>query len=488
MSGIKVPDGIIGNKFDTVRTATGNIEYTDLDLVACNPPSANITLTLNSSASVNMVSGRCFTIVNESSVYSVIVVAQDGMIVSTISPNNGLIVKCNTDNPTLATHWKKVSSSSNAFETDKYLTELDFPNTTNLYGWRANASSSSAYTAIYGSKALALTGTLTDQTDHLRNTTYCGQNSTYQTHTGTAFVGTGSFGLQFRVKRSSWAAPATEEYIVSNAVDLTTNGDWTVSLRSDGYMKFGLRASGATTYLVPFDCTGLDASVSHTFTLVWSTGNQAVLYVDGLLLRSESTSLTIAADAQNFQISGYNGNNKLWTGDISEVWLHATAWTTSQVKKIYARGSLLDATVKPDGNLSIKLPLEGKRFGYTPVVTVGGASTAPAFITTSGSYYVIDNVVHVSATAYGDGGTDGSGADAIYISVPIVPSGTSTNRFSWAGRCIAQNYNSGNLWYCGTTFSATLGFPPENLLGQSAQAGYFTSGYRYFEGLGSYTF
>jgi hypothetical protein len=442
MGAIKTPDSIIGYKFDTVRTATGNVEYTDIDLVACNPASANITLTLNNSASANMVSGRVFTIINESPLYSVVLVAKDGQIVDIIAPETGSIVKTNTDNPLLYTNWKVMRTDGSRFNTSKYLDSDLYTraaavgglglSTSGLYIWRGNTSSA-AFTPVFGSTNLSLTGTLTAQTDHLGNTTYCGQNSTYQTYTAAGIVGTGSFSLQCRVKRASWAAPVSEEYIVSNAVNLTTNGDWSLSFRTDGYLKFGIRAGGATTYLVAFDCSTLDPTIYHTFELIWSSGNQAVLYVDGLLLRSEATALTLAADAQKFQISGYNGNNNLWTGNISEVTLHSgTAWTTEQTKKIYARGSRQFATVKQDGELDINLPLEGKWFNYTTTITPASGSFDN--LSNTSSFCVDKDKVTFLLQFYIDSWTTPSSYFTLYPPIIAVSS------FSGAGGNYDTNY------------------------------------------------
>ena len=120
MSGIKVPDGIIGNKFGTVRTASGNVEYTDLDLVSCNPTIADITLTLNNTASASMVSGRAFTIHNESLVYKVIVIADDTTVIGYVLPNSLAIFKCTQDNPTTYTHWKNLGLAIGGNQSDIY--------------------------------------------------------------------------------------------------------------------------------------------------------------------------------------------------------------------------------------------------------------------------------------------------------------------------------------------------------------------------------
>ncbi len=118
MAGVKVPDGIIGNKFSSVRTASGDILGTDLDLISVNPLAGDITLTIQNDGLI--VTGRAFTIHNESLLYKATIVADDATVIGYVLPSSIAIFKSLQDNPTTFTHWKNIGLGMGGNQSDIY--------------------------------------------------------------------------------------------------------------------------------------------------------------------------------------------------------------------------------------------------------------------------------------------------------------------------------------------------------------------------------
>jgi hypothetical protein len=59
---------------------------------------------------------------------------------------------------------------------------------------------------------------------------------------------------------------------------------------------------------------------------------------------------------------------------------------------------------------------------FTPRVTIVGAGTPPNYLVNSGRFMVANNVVHCDVLLDGNGGTAGSGAGVVNVSLPVLPS------------------------------------------------------------------
>ena len=59
---------------------------------------------------------------------------------------------------------------------------------------------------------------------------------------------------------------------------------------------------------------------------------------------------------------------------------------------------------------------------YVPKIIIVGAGTAPTYVTNSGRFMVANNVVRVDIFLNGNGGTAGSGAGQLSVSLPGLPS------------------------------------------------------------------
>lgn len=299
-------------------------------------------------------------------------------------------------------------SSSILLDTNKYLTSTDFPNTTTLYGWRAPSSDSASWTAIYGGIDLTRNGALGSQADHLANTVACdfdGSND-YLSSTNAAFNFTGTFSISCWVYRSDWSInfSASSEILISRAAGV------------NGWYLMGYDSSTAIWFYNRTDntCTPLNSSVLspgwHNFIIVRNSGAYTSIFVDGLLLAKNATATSITADG-TLEIGSFRGGSSKFTGRITDVWVHnGTAWTSEQVKKIYARGSRQFATIKSDGNLDIDLPLEGKWFNFMPEITNA---------TLGGSYFCKYMVTKDTVFLDYSLGISGASASGLKSTVPI---------------------------------------------------------------------
>ncbi len=480
MSAINVPDSIVGYKYDTVRTASGNIQYTDIDLVACNPTVASINLTLNQSASANMKSGRVFTITNESSLFSVTLLSQDGDLLYILFPKTAIIIKSTQDNPTTISHWKLVRPDNKVFESDQYL-DVNFFTRTEALGGIGNDTTLSIWKAPsvdgnwidIGGAGLDLTrtGVLTAASDHLDRTralVFDGVND-YLTHTAAGFTGTGDLSLMFRMKRPAggWATIATAEGVITNSdaaiAGAATNGSWILQLTTSETLVFSVRNGGAWIDYATMDVSSLDDSIYHTFILVWDdTNNYCYIYGDGLCLSKVPTAISFAGEINKFQIGGTNGANDLIANNvsISEIVAHVGyAWSSEQCKKIFGIGSKLDITIKSNGNLNITSPIENTPFNWLP--SYFGALTI--MTTNWAKFWVEGDLVHITISA---SGTNTVAVSYIEFTPPIVPLSTTFAGSSFNGTVGANDQS----WTTQLSFPRIITLRSANLPGSGSVA------------------
>jgi hypothetical protein len=61
-------------------------------------------------------------------------------------------------------------------------------------------------------------------------------------------------------------------------------------------------------------------------------------------------------------------------------------------------------------------------YAFTPQIQIVGAGAAPNYVTNQGRFMIANNVVRCDILFDGDGGTPGSGAGILNISLPALPS------------------------------------------------------------------
>ena len=328
------------------------------------------------------------------------------------------------------------------YESNQYNTSADFPNTTTLYGWNAPTTANTNWTASYGGIQLNRNGVTTLAADHLGNSradVFNGTTNYLSTSNAALKLGNGTWSMSAWVYQANWAA-ASSGAIMGSATQ-TSGVEGAFLYMAATYVAlytYNSTTSVITTYV---DITGLSAGWHH-FAVVRNSASSHSMYVDGLLLSSTLTTGTIdTATARNFDIGTWGSDTTPTTpitANIQSPWVHVgTAWTSEQVKKIYARGSRILATTKPDGNIDMQLPLEGKWFRYTPTIsfTLG---------LNYSKYMVIKDTVFLDvAFEY----TGSSGIVTLDVSLPITATNDTVSSFgSFAVAVRGATQNAGSAY------------------------------------------
>jgi hypothetical protein len=433
MAGVKVPDGIIGNKFSSVRTASGDILGTDLDLISCNPLAGNISLTVQNDGLI--VSGRAFSFLNESSLYSVTILSDDGDVISIIYPSSSLIIKCIQDNPTTISHFKTILPDPRVFKTDQYL-DLNFftrtealggiGNATTLYGWQAPTADGNWTDWSGNGKTLTRTGTLAAAVDHLGKTRYVvfdGAND-YLTSTDAALkLDNGAWSMAAWVYQADWNSPDDGAIMSSYTSSSGSEGVFLALTNSSKTMDVYTHNSTTGVRVLTVDVSGLAAGWHH-FAVSRSSAASHSMFVDGLLSSKTVITGTIdTATARYFDVGcsdSINAAASKLVGYLQDIVVHVgTAWTVEQVRKIYGRGSKLFCTVKLDGNLDIISPLEGKLFQFVPLFYKNDTTTSAGGANILGNYWIKNNLITLNV--YAENLTN-TAAERYCSTIPITPS------------------------------------------------------------------
>jgi hypothetical protein len=296
------------------------------------------------------------------------------------------------------------------YKSNLYLASTDFPNITTLYHWRAGAS---GFTTVYGSKDLTEGGTLSAANDHLANSVDCDTTAGYGYSSDAVFDMTGDFSLGCWVYLANWADNTLRYFMTKRSA----NG-WIFYKTDVNTINF-FRYGGATD--VSFNCSSLSSGFHH-LAFTRDSGTSSSLYIDGSLV-SRTTSASTITDDGDLEIGSVGGGSGLLAGRITEITVHnGTIWSSEEVKKIYARGSRLLAAIKPDNNIDMQLPLEGKWFNYTPTLSASGSMTCTLGSVYNAKYCIIGNLVTLKT--YVSGTMGGTAGISIYQSLPITTSNT----------------------------------------------------------------
>ena len=100
---------------------------------------------------------------------------------------------------------------------------------------------------------------------------------------------------------------------------------------------------------------------------------------------------------------------------------------------------------------------------YTPLVMLVGAGNAPTYVTNSGRFLIVNNIVYCDVLLDGNGGTNGSGAGILNISLPVTPSPSRLAGFLDLG-----GYLVNNTAYQSLMATLTTGSPWASLSGWNA--------------------
>lgn len=257
-------------------------------------------------------------------------------------------------------HFVHDGYQSNAAQLSRYLAATDFPNTTNLYGWRGGAS---GFTTVNGGIALTENGTLAAQTDYQGNTTDCGfDGNGYLSSSDAALQSNGTQSIGIWASRSSWTNSGSQQMLLSQF----SSSGWILYIVGSSATLMLQTSSGAE---VSADLSNLSPG-DHFFSVVRdSTISKVFLCVDGVKVAHASYSAFSISG--NFEVGSYNGGSSKFNGKIMEVWYHVgTAWTEEQVRCLYELG--------PYGrtmNRAKIYPSSG-----TKIVAAGGVVVNPGFL------------------------------------------------------------------------------------------------------------
>lgn len=228
-----------------------------------------------------------------------------------------------------------------------YLLAEDFSNTTTLYGWHVNGSSDAATISGWvGSKDLTRNGALTQQANHLGDSVYCefdGVND-YLSSADAAFNFTGTFSAGLWVYRSSWEAVSSAQALMGRY----SGTGWGFGLSNNGSVYF---VTDGPTYIYSSSYTSLSAGW-HYLSFSRTSGGITTFYIDGIFSGSGASSSITAAGNQ--EIGSVGGGLAKFSGRLSEIIIHnATAWSDSEVARLYARGCRKLSVKNHDGSYQI---------------------------------------------------------------------------------------------------------------------------------------
>lgn len=306
-------------------------------------------------------------------------------------------------------------NNGTGFDNHKYTRSTDFPNTSNLYGWRPVTSSGSVtWETVFGGINLSVgSASFVSQSDQLNYATFNEFSSDdYLTSTNAAFDGTGAFSVSAWVHRSNWAT------------DLTTNSTIASNYNgSVGWIVFFFPTNDVFILQVNNQAPACQTPIGnlktgwHHFAAVYGGVSSTQLYVDGTLACSSAVTQTAMTSAVgDFEVGGFNGaNGRLGssiTHRMSDVWHQSGAWTAAEVNKLYARGASvhgITATVQQNGEVVAPPP---QNFGvmFPTTLTFNGSGGATGQI--QGSVIKTDGVCEFS------------------IQLQNATTGTSSNTFS----------------------------------------------------------
>jgi hypothetical protein len=340
-------------------------------------------------------------------------------------------------------------SGGNSFDTNNYLISTDFPNTTSLYGWHINGASDYDDGDWIGSQALTENGTgLTSSTNHLGATAFCNFNGTddYLSNTDATFdTADEDFTVGAWIKPDDWTT-GTYRSIMSKWEQNGNKKSFVFTLTSNDQLSFFISYDGENYNELSFSITQIDDGYYHHvvagYNYVSANESYMYLYVDGLLVRSikngSGAGSRYNSSDSELKIGAYSNTNPtgFFAGDITEVFYKKECLTAEQVKKIYARGSRLAATVKPDGNIDINLPLEGVWLSYTPSIYKADGTTAITPTLVLARYSVVkDSVVYKLSL----GGVPDPSGSAIEFTTPIIALTTTSGYPYSSGAFVYQN-------------------------------------------------
>ncbi len=214
----------------------------------------------------------------------------------------------------------------------RYLWTQDFPNTTNLYGYRLPVQVYDYPISVVGGVSLSKQGngfTLAtyDPTQSI-NTCICGVDadgdSAGSDNASLQLTASQDVSYCFWAKTTNWAAESIDFMTWDTTNDLTLELD-TTALR--------LKLSGSTTQV---SCThGLTGSGWHFFAITRDVSNtKSCIYIDGELAASADVA-TALGGTTTYLLLSYG--SRLYLQDI---WIHKdTVWTAEQQKALYLKGA-----------------------------------------------------------------------------------------------------------------------------------------------------
>lgn len=222
-------------------------------------------------------------------------------------------------------------------EAVKYLTQANFPNSTNLYAWHINGTSDYDDGDYVGTKALTENGALAAGTDHTGTSTFnvFDGSADYLSSTDAAFNATGDFTVGIWAYRADWSTNFTG----SNQAFICNNdgaAGWAIQgVNASTNVRIFCILSSSFTINSSWDASGLAAGWHH-FLWVHDSGTSDKLYVDNdVKINLSDTSNTFTAYSQ-FNIGASHTGSNLFNGRLSEAFVHfGETYTDLQVKQLY---------------------------------------------------------------------------------------------------------------------------------------------------------